>query len=52
MMRGEAACVRKVLQPDNEEDEDEEDFTPVEFIIQQPKAKQQEKPTSTGSSVL
>lgn len=52
MMRGEAACVKKVLQPDNEEDEDEEDFTPVEFIIQQPKAKQQEKPTSTGSSVL
>lgn len=51
MMRGEAACVKKVLQPDNDDEEDEEDFTPVEFIIQQPKIKQ-EKPTSTGSSVL
>jgi len=51
MMRGEAACVKKVLQPDNDDEEDEEDFTPVEFIIQLPKARQ-EKPTSTGSSVL
>lgn len=49
-MRGEAACVKRFLQPENDE-EDEEDFSPIEFIIQQPKIKQ-EKQTSTGSSVL
>lgn len=31
-MRGEAACVKRFLQPENDE-EDEEDFSPVEFII-------------------
>jgi len=50
MIRGEAACIKRFLEQDNGE-EDEDDFSPVEFIIQQAKIKQ-EKGASTGSSVL
>ena len=32
-MRGEAACVKRFLQPENDEEDEEEDFSPIEFII-------------------
>ena len=52
MIRGETACIKNFIEQDNGEEEDDCDYSPVDFIIQLPKLKQEKQATITGSSVL
>lgn len=53
LLRGHTACLKRVIEPEPEDDDCDEDLTPVEFVFnfEMPKVPQLAKKTS-GSAIL
>lgn len=52
ILRGEAACIAYFIEEQDEDEDDQTDFTPVDFIIMPPMPPKIVREKSTGQDIL